>query len=713
MNTARYFVFFFAICISISGYAQELAEKDIFIPLEIQRAYVEGTRSLDGKPGPNYWQNEASYQIDVRVAPEEKMIYGVEMVEYANNSPNELNQIVVRLLYDIYKKGSPRDDAIAASSITDGVVIDSIAINGKAVNLGNRRSVRRSGTNMRIFLDEALPPGGKLSFYCEWSEPIPPSMDRVGTFDASSFFIGYWYPQIAVYDDIDGWDTYDFRGLMEFYGDLADFDVTIELPPNYVVWATGELQNGDTFFPEFIQERISKARQSTERVPIITAEDLDKGLDIPAGKWHFEATKVTDFAMAISDHFLWDACSFPLEDRSVFISTVYPKVNKDRFDYVTDLQADIMKAFSEDYPGIPYPYPAFTTVNMGFGGGMEFPMMANNGAIGSKIWTAGLTAHEMYHMYHPFYVRINEKKYAWMDEGWADYITDLALSRVVLEENDFDNRKAMLKSSVQSDLGRLSNVPLITSSEYTSNDNYGSLAYNNGHLVYLLLHDLLGEEVFVACLQAYIKRWAYKSPTPYDFFFTFEEVSGKDLSWFWNPWFFEFGYPDLGLTEVQEGMITVKKLGNKPVPVELSIFYADGTHEKIKKSITVWETGRTELQIKTERKELPEKVLLNSLLPDVKEFDNFYIPEDIRKVDTRFLGDYQSRYGIEFKISEKEGLLEVASSFSNDKQILLPVSDTKFESLDGEITVAFFIAGGEVKEMKIESPWQNFVAKKQ
>ena len=242
-------VFFFiglALCLGLAS-AQETASPRIYIPLEIQQAYESGTRSRDGNPGPNYWQNHARYRIEAEVDPSEMRVSGKASITYINNSPDDLSNLVIRLLYDVYKKGNPRDEVLSPKYITDGVDLHYVVLEGDSLELSSNFNFTRRGTNLSLGLPDYLISGDSLQLEIGWSLPVPPANGRTGSYDASSLFVGYWYPQIAVYDDIFGWDDLDHRGLMEYYSDLADFDVRITAPTSHCIWATGTLQNPRRF----------------------------------------------------------------------------------------------------------------------------------------------------------------------------------------------------------------------------------------------------------------------------------------------------------------------------------------------------------------------------------------------------------------------------------------------------------------------------------
>jgi len=248
------------------------------IPREIKKAYKNQTRSIDGMPGPNYWQNHTDYTISGRLLADKSKLTGHEKAIYHNESPDTLKYIVVRMYQNFYKKGNPRTWKIDPSDITNGIEYDNLRV----VNAGNDKnifkSLRTSATNMTIYLKEALLPGDSLSFEVDWSFHIPKkSWNRMGNYGKNNFMIAYWYPQISVYDDIDGWDKTEFNGITEFYNDFNNYNVKLTVPAGFMVWATGELQNMEDLYSKNIVTKIKKAYTSDEITTLFTAEDCRKG----------------------------------------------------------------------------------------------------------------------------------------------------------------------------------------------------------------------------------------------------------------------------------------------------------------------------------------------------------------------------------------------------------------------------------------------------
>jgi len=605
---------------------------DLYIPKNILHVYNEGTRSFNGAPGPKYWENFADYKINVSLDPNTRLIEGNEVISYMNNSPDTLNTIVIRLYQDIFKKGTYRDFPVDTSDLTNGMNIKNIVIDGNSIELStSMEQTFHMGTNLYVRLKKHIMPKTKSDIEVEWSFTISKKSNiRMGTIDSSSYYVGYWYPQISVFDDIDGWDRYDYTGLQEFYNNFGNFEVNITVPMNFVVWATGTLQNPDAVLSNNILSKMKEAEASDSVVHIITKDDLQNGkitTSNSSNTWKFKASNVTDFAFAVSNHFLWDGGSVIVDKNSgrrTFVSAAYDEHSKD-FPQVAQIAMKSIEYFSNDIPGIPFPYPKMTVVNGASRGGMEYPMMVNDYSAPNLVRTVGVTSHEIAHTYFPFFMGINEKKYAWMDEGWATALPVDIQNKLAPEE---DQRNS-IAHGYESFAGYEMEMPMMISSELLKNESYTVASYYRPGEAYLFLRDMLGDETFLKALHEYINRWNGKHPIPYDFFFTFNDAARQNLDWYWKPWFFESGYPDLGIKSVAAEnnalKITVVKIGNIPIPVYLKITYKDGTVDSVYKSAIVWKEGNKELTLSFDTNKPVSKVELgNRQIPDVDATNNIY-----------------------------------------------------------------------------------------
>lgn len=625
-------------CAAAFTYAQNPPrekESALFVPREMKTAYDNGTRSKDGAPGPNYWQNRSRYDIKADFNPATGELAAKSKVIYYNESPDSLGRVVVRLYQDICKPNSSRDWVIPDSMLGDGVNVKSVTYNGRQINLvqsEDNKEFSRSGTNMFIELKSKLPPKSTAELTFEWSmniRELPPF--RMGYYDESSYMIAYWYPQIAVYDDIDGWDTYDYAGTHEFYNDFNDFNVEIKIPANFIIWATGVWQNPAEILNEPYLGRYQKALSSDEIINIISPDDLPKK-DFTKNSggyvyYKFQANYIPDFAFAVSDHYLWDGSSLVVDKktgRRAFTDAAYKTESKD-FYGVVKITKESLQYFSDTLPGVPYPFPKMTVFNGA--GGMEFPMIVNDGSAKEHAGTVHVTSHEVAHSYMPFYMGINERKHAWMDEGWANMIPmelqeRLAPGYTPIAQNNTNYAKHS---------GGCTEMPPFLLSPNVAGSSYRSAAYYRPAAAYYFLRQTLGKEKFDKALRGYINDWSGKHPTPHDFFASFNKYAGEDLSWYWKPWFFEACYSDLAASQAigeLEGpaVVKVENLGGIPLPVKLTVRLKDNTVKTVERDASVWKSGEKSALIKLENKcsEIDSVKLGSSEIPDVYPENNVY-----------------------------------------------------------------------------------------
>ena len=613
---------------------QSFPQEKLFIPRNIRPAYEKGTRSPDGKPGAEYWQNSSEYKIEVELDPATYLVKGSEEIVYHNNSPDTLKIIVLRLYPNVFKKGSARDYSIIPEGVTDGVSLTKLIIGSNEINLENRSAYKEINTMAIVNLKEFIVPKSSVNLSIDWNFNISPkSTLRMGVYDSTTVLVGYWYPQIAVYDDIDGWDYYNYGGQEEFYNDFSSFDVSITLPNDFGVWATGELQNPEDVLSEKIYQKYLEAQESDTVVRIITSDDIESSSvfnnDKSRNSWNYKADRVTDFAFAISDHYLWDGLRTVVDSNSnysVFVQAVYPADSPD-FHEVVEISKKLITYFSNDMPGIKFPFPSFTAFNNGrSGGGMEFSMMINDGSPEILEHTVSLTAHEMAHQYFPFYVGTNEKKYAFMDEGWAVML----IFKYMENMTGFNSRLARNVAVYQDLAGTEDDIPGIIPSLSQTYSAYRNSAYDRSSIAYEILRDMLGDKLFLESLQEYIHIWKGKHPTPYDFYFTFNKVTGQDLNWFWNPWFFEIGYPDLAIDKVsiQQGKATIKieSVGNIPVPIKLTVYYEDDSSEMFYYKADVWRSSIRTFITEIELTGILKEIRLGDInIPDSNRENNLYL----------------------------------------------------------------------------------------
>ena len=517
----------------------------------------------------------------------------------------------------------------------EGVRIDALTYNGQPVDDNGRR---RNGTFLDIDLKKTpLPPKTTATLTVKWSYVLPAGEDaaRECVCDSTTFFVPYWYPQIAVYDDLRGWADAQYTGQYEFYHDFADYDVTVSLPPGFQVWATGEWQNAAEVLEKTYLDRWKKAQTAAEVISVFSEKELQAGgvyrkkqpaessiLSAGSGlvAFRFKATDVPDFVFAASDHYNWDATSVVVDDktgRRTFVSAAYSTSATD-YPQVARIAADGIRLMSTWLPGYPFPYPVMTVFNGN--DGMEYPMMCNDASTAPRS-PMTLTVHEVSHTYFPFMMGINEQDYAWMDEGWAsffDYMLSDSLSGHTLGQ----------VRGYSAIAGTDNDVPPMVKSRNLSSA-YRNASYQRPQNAYFTLLDLLGYEKFHQCMTEYMNRWKGRHPAPFDFFNTWNDVSGQNLDWFWKPWFFEWGYPNLGIQSVVKDesanaqAVVIERKGNIPVPVHLEVEYTDGSKQTFHHTAAVWKDGTQTFRVVCAAGKSVKNVRLgNRTIPDTDQKDN-------------------------------------------------------------------------------------------
>jgi len=596
------------------------AQNTLPIPVNLKKAFENGTRSNDGKPGKNYWQNNTVYHIDVDFFPDTRLVKGTVYINYTNNSPDTLKEIVFKLYPNIYKKGSSRLMDIKDEDATDGVNIEKLSLDEELLPVKNYRI---NGTNMSVRTKPLLP---KQSFKFKISYTYTlnkQSHIRTGQVEDGAYFIAYFFPRIAVYDDIDGWNRNPYLGTQEFYNDFCDFTTAITVPADYIVWATGDLKNSNDIFNEKYLHSIDRAEASNDYITIIDSNDIKAG-HITKGTsfntWMFEAKNVTDAVFALSNHYIWQSSSLVVDKttgRRTRVDAVFNPKHKDYFNVAADAHKTV-EAMSYRFPKWPYPYNHETV----FDGldQMEYPMMVNDNPVEDRAESIELTDHEIFHTMFPFYMGINETKYGWMDEGWAtigEWLISPMIDSSLVDEYGI--------AAVEKTAGTEIDMPITT----LTTQEYGTSMFINSYpkpaMGYLFVKDMLGDGLFYKGLHNYFNNWNGKHPIPYDFFNSMNEGSGKNLNWFWKRWFFDNGVPDLAIAKVTGKQITIAMKGTKPVPVDITITYADNSTEKIHRSIGVWEKGNTSVQVNiVSSKKIKTIQLGSTYVPDVNKKDNLW-----------------------------------------------------------------------------------------
>ena len=594
----------------IVGYTQESKynHHEAFDPLFYPQSGND-YRSASGAPGPKYWQNRADYKIDCVLDTGAHQVTADVEISYTNNSPDNLTFLWLQLDQNIYRKDS-RGSATttetggrwANAHFTEGEVIKSISITGEGKTYSPKYII--TDTRMQVWLNEALKPGGNSKFKISYQFDVPQyGTDRMGRLKTKNgwiYEVAQWFPRMCVYDDIGGWNTMPYLGAGEFYLEYGDIEYSVTAPSDLIVAGSGELLNPqDCLTPDQVA-RWNLAKSSDKTVMIRSDKEI-KDKNSRPGKsnctWRFKIQNARDVAWAASKAFVWDAAKINLPSgKTAIAASVYPveSIKKNGWQRSTEMVKGSIEYYSSKW--FEFPYPMATNV-AGLVTGMEYPgiVFCGYNDSGSGLWA--VTDHEFGHTWFPMIVGSNERKYAWMDEGFDTFINGLSTRNF----NNGEFAKAsffsgdLIQPTFSHQMDGLMNIP-----EVIQQENLGVAAYLKPSMMLNALRNVvLDSPRFDAAFREYIRRWAFKHPTPWDFFHTMENVSGEDLGWFWRGWVFNTWRLDQGVKTVayiddkpaNGAEITIQNQEKMVMPVKVLIKEANGKQLRVSLPVEVWQRG--------------------------------------------------------------------------------------------------------------------------
>lgn len=591
---------------------------------KFEKAVRRESRTRTGQPGANYFQNQADYKMDIKVHPENLTIEGKASITYTNNSPRELKYLVLRTYNDIFKKGGEHFTSIEPEDIGKEVKIKSIKINGKEPKkIDQRRTIRY------VDLNDFIQPNSTNTIEIEWENFIPAKTQlRGGVTPEGGIFASYFYPQIAVYDDLVGWDRSSYNGNAEFYNEFGNFDVNIEVPQDYMVWATGEMENAKEVLSPKVYTRYMTAKEDSEPISIITQEMRDNQEAITANKervtYNFKADQVNDFTFGLSNTYVWEAQSIPAgknSKRKVLAQLAYATSDKNFSEKGLDYVVKSIEGLSNNVYGIDFPFPEMTVFHGT--GGIESPMMVYMSSGHGKMNLMFLASHEIGHTYFPMYVGTNENLEGWIDEGLTTLMpTELQLS----VDSSYHAHQINTRSFAYWATSNL-DATLDTDCSTLGDPQIKLQSYGRSSVALRFLRSTLGEDVFNKSLRTFIETWAYKHPTSEDLLNTFETVSGKELDWFFVPWMQMLTYPDMGIQDfkmLKKNRASLKVVNHTqlPLPIALTITYKDGSKSYLNYNASTWKNG-PEFTLPLQNAKNIQKIELGNLeIPDSFKEDN-------------------------------------------------------------------------------------------
>ena len=555
-------------------------------------------RTASGEAGPDYWQQRADYSISATLDTAARTVTGAVSIKYINNSPDSLRFVWLQVDQNLYRPGSkgsvinPADSRWGARNFQGGYAIDKLTVDGRSAQS------HVDDTMMRIDLDKPIAPrGGTATIAMAFSFRVPDhGSDRMGR-DSTLYEIAQWYPRMAVYDDVRGWNTDPYLGQGEFYLEYGDYEYTVTAPAGYVVAGSGLLQNPGEVLSATQRERLGKAAASTSVIAIISANEAAPKATSGTKTWKFRAQNVHDVAWAAAPDMRWDAVSTgPIagNDKGVLCQAYYvwPRAGRGWEDAAENTQWTI-RTYSALFH--PFPYPQATSV-AGPVGGMEYPMFVMVHTAAAAQGAFGTIDHEHGHEWYPMLVGSNERRYAWMDEGFNTYINAFSNELRTPSKSAWPAMLTNWKTVQSQGLA----APLMTPPDRLDRTALGAIGYRKPAAVLLTLRNhVVGAEAFDRAFREYTRRWAFKHPTPADFFRTVENVTGRDLSWYWRAFFYTNDVLDLGIDGVTnataEGQtvasIAVRRRTSIPFPIIMRLRLADGSTQDVTIPVDIWSTS--------------------------------------------------------------------------------------------------------------------------
>jgi hypothetical protein len=567
------------------------------------------TRAATGEPNTGYWQNRADYQIAATLNDATHEITGTVTITYKNNSPHQLPFLWLQLDQNLFNKESrgqarmPLDSRSrygdSKSSFSGGYKITAV----KNLNDNTDADYIVAETRMQVRLKNAVKPGGDvIKIKIDFSFTLPEyGADRCGilkTKNGDIFTVAQWYPRMCVFDDVQGWNTLPYLGPSEFYLEYGDFEVALTAPASHIMVCSGELQNAAEVLTANQVKRLDEAKKSDKTVLIRTDKEVNDATSRPVGKptltWKFKITNARDVAWASSKSFIWDAAkiNFPSGKTGLAMS-VYPAESngKRSWSRATEYTKGSIENYSKRWYEFPYPVATNVASNVG---GMEYPGIVFCGSKAEAEGLFGVTDHEFGHTWFPMIVGSNERKYGWMDEGFNTFINSLA-------DDDFNNGEYKNPKTTMDAMGGYmfgeNTEPVLLTPDAMREGNIGIALYlKPGYGLELLRNEILGANRFDYAFKTYINRWAFKHPTPWDFFRTMENAAGEDLGWFWKGWFLENYRLDQSIVSVKYekdivangAVVTIANLDQMAMPVNISYETKSGKTGMLKLPVEIW-----------------------------------------------------------------------------------------------------------------------------
>jgi hypothetical protein len=580
-----------------------VGDTSIFAPISLPAPNVY--RLGSGAPGPRYWQNRADYQIQATLDTAAKTLHGELTLRYTNNSPDTLHFVWMQMEQNAFKDKSlnsfifPQNSRFGARGFEGGDIVERFEQRTTRGGVARKTPVktRTEGTMMKVDLAEPLAPGKTATLDVAWHFLIPEhGADRMGR-EGALYELAQWYPRVAVYDDLRGWNIEPYLGQGEFYLEYGDFDYQVTVPAGYIVGGTGELVNPRDVLTADQIARLARAAKSDSTVQIVSATELESGAARAKRSgtltWKFRAKNVRDVAWAASPEFVWDASSWKGKMAYAYYRPSAVETWKD----AADMSRMSIMEYSERW--FEYPYPQISAIE-GPISGMEYPMVAMENKSKDKYDLYNVVTHEIGHMWYPMIVGSNERVHMWQDEGFNTFINTFSEGRRYPEKGDQMARALGEREYVEAAMKQNADGPIELNPDRIAPQILGLDAYVKPSVgLQLLRQEIMGPEAFDDAFRTYTRRWAFKHPTPADFFRTMENVGGRRLDWFWREWFLENPHFDQAIdtvvTQARGDTLEMAVVyGNRArgvLPIRARFTFADGSVENFDYPAEVWSTN--------------------------------------------------------------------------------------------------------------------------
>ncbi len=564
-----------------TGWPERSIRRDIPMTNAIRAAHAAGTRDSSGRPGRNYWQLRTDYVIRARLDVPAQRLSGFETITLRNDSPDTLSQLALRLDANHFIGSNPRALPWVPAQLTDGMVVTAIRVNGAPVLLDAPAPPRGAAvsapyaTNLRstlarVMLSTPIAPRSAATIEVEWNHALPGgpgSGHRMTQRWADSLFQPtQWYPRVAVYDDLRGWDPEQYLGPSEFYNNFGRFDVTIDVPAGWIVSGTGVLQNPEQVLTPTARARLSHVLESDSTITIVGTDDVGPGQATAAGDrlvWHMLADSVNDFAWATAKKFNWQATRANIPNKGfVAVHQVFLPGRAALFANALPIARHALEFYSALW--FPYQFPQMTLQD-GPSAGMEYPMVINS--------NAGAADHETGHQWWPMVVSNNETWYGWMDEGFNQYMNILSGADNTKKPANLDRYGQQYGATSGSE----SEPPMMWNANFAG-PSYSFTTYGKTPLMLSMLGGVVGDSAVQRAQREWATAWMFKHPSPWDYMFFMNKALNRDLGWFWYAWLFTTERVDGSIASVQtrgaRTTVTVRQDGQMPSPVVLRVRFA-------------------------------------------------------------------------------------------------------------------------------------------